>query len=187
VSRKYNNPCPCSSEWSHPQQDCTMYCDKYYAYLLTKDFNELEDRLRRKLDDWKEEVHRHIDEVVARIRENEQLQMELGEAQEEIEGYKQYNQAIKCANEELRADNERLREALERIAFPMRWFQKEAEKNGAKFNGAVALAFSDDANYLKTIAQNALATPAPAERLTSIKECDCEDCKALNKLGGGGE
>jgi chromosome condensin MukBEF ATPase and DNA-binding subunit MukB len=109
VSRKYNNPCPCSSEWSHPQQDCTMYCDKYYAYLLTKDFNELEaerDRLQRKLDDWKEEVHRHMDEVVARIGENEQLQ-------EEIEGYKQYNQAIMCANEELRAENERLRETLE--------------------------------------------------------------------------
>ncbi len=89
MSKKYDNPCPCNHEWSHPQQDCTMYCDKYYAYLLAQDYNKLE-------------------------AERDRLAEELEEAKAEIDGYKQYNQAVRHANEELRAENERLRGELER-------------------------------------------------------------------------
>jgi hypothetical protein len=69
----------------------------------------------------------------------------------------------------LTAENRALREALERIRAGC----------GVDRNGC----------YIRSweVARDALKTPAPAERLTSIRECDCEDCKALNKLGGDGE
>jgi uncharacterized membrane protein len=53
-----------------------MYCDKYYAYLLAQDYNKLE-------------------------AERDRLAEELEEAKAEIDGYKQYNQAVRHANEEL--------------------------------------------------------------------------------------
>lgn len=51
---------------------------------------------------------------------------------------------------------EKLREALDRIARPIYWMQKEAEENGSKINGRMALEISNDPEYLKSIARTAL-------------------------------
>ncbi len=53
-------------------------------------------------------------------------------------------------------ETERLREALEQIAFPIKHLQQEAEREGAKLDGAMAIALSNDANWLKNIAKKAL-------------------------------
>ena len=59
-------------------------------------------------------------------------------------------------HEKLKAENAALREALDRIASPIMWMQKDAKKEGFKLNGAVALELAMDASFLSDIAKNAL-------------------------------
>lgn len=63
-----------------------------------------------------------------------------------------------------RAAREReLREALEEIAEPVPFMRKRAEAEGSKLNGQMAVALSDDSQFLKSIARAALAEP-PSEK-----------------------
>jgi hypothetical protein len=126
VSRKYNNPCPCSSEWSHPQQDCTMYCDKYYAYLLVKDYNGLEAKLREV-----EAREARLREAVLDVMENGLLTVDYDKT------------CRRC----------------------LRWLNISCphDKKGCPIRRL----------------EQVLQSPAPAEDLTSIGECDCEDCKVV--------
>lgn len=50
-----------------------------------------------------------------------------------------------------------LREALERIADPLGSLQKEAEAKGNRLNGPVAIQIANDAKWLSSIAEAALA------------------------------
>ncbi|MAE82814.1 MAG: hypothetical protein CMB80_08780 [Flammeovirgaceae bacterium] len=59
--------------------------------------------------------------------------------------------------EQLTADNTRFRQALERIANPVKYMQAEAEREGNELNGAMAFQLSNDPEYLKRIAELALA------------------------------
>lgn len=52
--------------------------------------------------------------------------------------------------------HDHLTEALERIANPIEFMQREAKKNGDELNGRAAILLSNDAQYLKDIAKNAL-------------------------------
>lgn len=54
------------------------------------------------------------------------------------------------------AEIERLREALIEIAEPVSFMRKRAEADGHKLNGRMAVSLSDDANFLKSIAREAL-------------------------------
>jgi len=47
-------------------------------------------------------------------------------------------------------------EALEKIASPLSYLQKEAEANGSSLNGIVALQLCNDASWLKEMASKAL-------------------------------
>lgn len=51
-------------------------------------------------------------------------------------------------------------EALEEIAEPIPFMRKRAEAEGGKLNGQMAVALSDDANFLKSIARAALKETA---------------------------
>lgn len=53
-------------------------------------------------------------------------------------------------------ENNKYIEALKRIANPIEFMQREAKKNGDELNGRAAILLSNDAQYLKDIAKNAL-------------------------------
>lgn len=57
---------------------------------------------------------------------------------------------------ELEDENKRLRDALTAIAFPIEHMQKEAEREGFKINGHMAVQLADSAAYLKGLAKEAL-------------------------------
>ena len=63
-----------------------------------------------------------------------------------------------CAEcyKELKRENERLEKALRKIAFPIVALQKEAEETGVKLDGGAASRLSDDASWLKSIAEQAM-------------------------------
>jgi len=50
----------------------------------------------------------------------------------------------------------RLREALEKIAHPIKYLRDVAEKEGNQLNGQYTIQLSNDANWLKSIATEAL-------------------------------
>jgi len=52
-----------------------------------------------------------------------------------------------------------LKEALSKIAYPIKHLQIEAEKEGKKIDGTYAIHLSENAPYLKLIAQEALTKP----------------------------
>lgn len=54
------------------------------------------------------------------------------------------------------AEIKRLGEALREIAEPVAFMRKRAESDGHKLNGRMAVSLSDDANFLKSIAREAL-------------------------------
>ncbi|WAJ27592.1 hypothetical protein [Antarcticirhabdus aurantiaca] len=54
------------------------------------------------------------------------------------------------------AEGDVLKAALERIVNPIGFMQKQAEATGFKLDGHMAMTLSNDANYLKGIAQKAL-------------------------------
>jgi regulator of replication initiation timing len=60
-------------------------------------------------------------------------------------------ESIKEENERLRAEKKELLEALNRIAYSVKYMQMEAEAKGAQLNGSMAIAISNDPNYLKEI------------------------------------
>ena len=45
---------------------------------------------------------------------------------------------------------------LERIANPIKYLQEEAEKDGSKLDGAMAIQLSKDANWLQSLAEQAI-------------------------------
>lgn len=55
-----------------------------------------------------------------------------------------------------REKTKQLIDALEKIANPIKYIRQEAEKEGGALNGVMAIQISNDANYLKGIAQAAL-------------------------------
>lgn len=59
----------------------------------------------------------------------------------------------------LQGENERLTRALTDILNPLGRMQREAAANGCRLNG-MAVHLMDDAQYLKEIAKEALATPS---------------------------
>lgn len=63
---------------------------------------------------------------------------------------------------ELRSENERLKAALEEIVDPIK-AMKEKLKDGEKLNGLYAVDLSNNANYLKRIAENALSPQPPKQ------------------------
>ena len=48
-------------------------------------------------------------------------------------------------------------DCLKNIANPINYMQEQAEKDGCKLNGQMAVSLSEDANYLKGLANNFLA------------------------------
>ena len=83
--------------------------------------------------------------------------------------------------DKLHQQNQSLFDALHKIAYPLAYFQKVADKAGGQLDGVKALQISNDAGWLKTVAAGALvayvngcddACPTP----------DCGDCN-----DGGGE
>lgn len=63
---------------------------------------------------------------------------------------------------ELQSENERLKAALEEIVDPIK-AMKEKLKDGEKLNGLYAVDLSNNANYLKRIAENALSPQPPKQ------------------------
>jgi hypothetical protein len=57
----------------------------------------------------------------------------------------------------LEAEAAAMREALEKIAHPIPWLQKDAENKGYVLNGSAAVYLAKDANWLKDTAKQALA------------------------------
>ena len=53
---------------------------------------------------------------------------------------------------------EELEGALNNIENPITYLRREAEKDGAKLNGAAAVSLAEDASFLKGIARQALST-----------------------------
>lgn len=51
---------------------------------------------------------------------------------------------------------DRLAEALDRLARPVWWMQEDQKRKTGRINGAMALSLSEDAEYLKGIARQAL-------------------------------
>ena len=51
----------------------------------------------------------------------------------------------------------RYREALDRIARPLWWMQRDAKREGYKINGAMAANLADSGSYLSGIAKKALS------------------------------
>lgn len=60
-----------------------------------------------------------------------------------------------------------LREALNKIAYPVKYLQAEAEKEGNQLNGIYAAQLSNDANWLKEIARQILSKLGLTDELTS--------------------
>lgn len=58
----------------------------------------------------------------------------------------------------------RLRVALDEIASPIPFMHKRAEAEGGKLDGRMAVELSDDANFLKAIAREALRDLTPEPR-----------------------
>ena len=52
-------------------------------------------------------------------------------------------------------------DCLKNIANPISYMQEQAEKDGCKLNGQMAISLSEDANYLKGLANNFLARHLP--------------------------
>jgi len=48
-------------------------------------------------------------------------------------------------------------DCLKNIANPLNYLQEQAEKDGCKLNGQIAVSLCDDANYLRGLANNFLA------------------------------
>ena len=63
---------------------------------------------------------------------------------------------------DLQSENERLKAALEEIVDPIK-AMKEKLKDGEKLNGLYAVDLSNNANYLKRIAENALSPQPPKQ------------------------
>lgn len=61
-------------------------------------------------------------------------------------------ESIRKAESTPPATSNELLEALEKIAYPIKHFQEQAEKEGCKLDGRAAIALSNDANWLKGIA-----------------------------------
>jgi uncharacterized protein with ACT and thioredoxin-like domain len=55
--------------------------------------------------------------------------------------------------------------ALEKITNPIKYLQEEAEKDGAKLNGYMAIEITKDANFYKEIARKALEEIANLHQL----------------------
>lgn len=53
-------------------------------------------------------------------------------------------------------ENERLRTALDKIANPLAYFQRQAEENGAKLDVGMANVLAHDSAWLQSIAKEAL-------------------------------
>lgn len=58
---------------------------------------------------------------------------------------------------QLEAEAAAMRGALEKIAHPIPWLQKDAENKGYVLNGSAAVYLAKDANWLKDTAKQALA------------------------------
>lgn len=61
----------------------------------------------------------------------------------------------------LQGENARLREALDRIARPVWWMQEDQKRETGSINGVngeMAVALSESAEYLKSIARDALSS-----------------------------
>ncbi|MFA5195583.1 MAG: hypothetical protein WC401_07275 [Bacteroidales bacterium] len=76
---------------------------------------------------------------------------------------------------------EKQREALRKIAFPLKYLKDKADKEGAIFNGMMALQICQDANWLKQIAKDCLMETGELE--AKMKEITDEDIKAYAKWG----
>ena len=96
----------------------------------------------------------------------EKLERERDEAREEIEALRhEYHGAKAMAGgfkdkiKSLREQRDEAREALDRIARPVWWMQEDQKRKTGSINGisgGMALALSEDAEYLKGIAKSAL-------------------------------
>ena len=58
--------------------------------------------------------------------------------------------------QKLESESAAMREALEKIAHPIPWLQKDAENKGYVLNGSAAVYLAKDANWLKDTAKQAL-------------------------------
>ncbi len=63
-----------------------------------------------------------------------------------------------------------MKEALEAIAKPIVYLQKEAEKEGGQLNGMEAIALSNNANWLSSIASRALFEIANIQKQVPDKQ-----------------
>ncbi len=79
---------------------------------------------------------------------------ELPEFQQSIDNMPEESK-LKVDNRLLQIENDRLREALDRIANPIKWMQLDL-KEGEQINGQYAIQLSNDAAYLKGIANKTL-------------------------------
>ena len=82
--------------------------------------------------------------------------MDYGECKRAMQEY------ASLRTQQLQEENAKLRAALDRIAYPIKHAQIEAEKIGAQLNGMMAIAVSNDPAHLQGIAQNVLQSlPEP--------------------------
>ena len=75
---------------------------------------------------------------------------------------------------------EKLLAALEKIANPISYFQKEL-KEGERLEGAIVLALSNDANWLKEVAREAIDNYKSSPSYTQVESAGV--CELDNKLG----
>lgn len=69
--------------------------------------------------------------------------------------------------EDMERENSRLREALDRIVRPVWWMQEDQKRKTGSINGisgGMAVALSQDAEYLKSIARDALSNDKHIDR-----------------------
>lgn len=103
---------------------------KVAAKVLAEEVRKLREDLAESGDgdSWREACIRVAKELEERVALNKNLQ-------EQVDNYKK---------------------ALEKIKEPIKFFRAEAEATGCKLDGMMAIQLSDNANYLKEIAEKAL-------------------------------
>lgn len=75
------------------------------------------------------------------------------------EGYKELYEVAKRKIERLQSERNAAREALDRIANPVWWMQEDQKRKTGSINGingGMAVSISENAEYLKGIARDAL-------------------------------
>jgi hypothetical protein len=81
---------------------------------------------------------------------------------------------------------ERLCEALNRVASPLEYLQKDAERDGVKLNGAMAVRLSEDHTHLKAIAKSALNDGGKYYAPLSSDNADAIYCAVCGAVTDGG-